>query len=147
LTLFNFTNWRNFAPTKNLPLLGRWLHNVGDEAQAVFRAGMTGAHSGLVYRKRGGRLHQASAPNEYPANDSGRLLASMRKRKRKDEVTIGTTAAHGRYLRSGTSRMRRRKMSDNALLEGGARARQASRGWVVFRRLRERSRQERSLNG
>lgn len=41
---------------------------------------MTGSKSGKVYRRRGGKTHQASAPGEPPAVDYGALIGSIQDR-------------------------------------------------------------------
>jgi hypothetical protein len=71
--------------------------------------------TGRFYRLRGGKMHQASAPGEYPARRTGALSKSIRSHVGGAEATIGTTIFYGRFLRKGTSKMKRRKMSDTAL--------------------------------
>lgn len=48
--------------------------------QAMIQSIMTGSRTGHIYIKRGGRVHQASAPGEPPAHDEGPLAASIRRR-------------------------------------------------------------------
>lgn len=63
--------------------------------------------SGAVYR-RGGVSHQASAPGQYPASDTGRLAGSVRMElpSRGNMVgRVGTAVAYGPMLEFGTSRM------------------------------------------
>lgn len=128
---FSFKGWSAFRAKKNPQVIRSWLQTVGDQAQKVFTAGLLGAHSGQVYYRRNG-THRASAPGEYPANDSGNLLASMRQETSATEATIGTNVFYAKFLREGTRKMARRKMSDNAILEGAKRAKPASRGWVAW---------------
>jgi phage gpG-like protein len=59
-----------------------------------------------------------SSPGAWPNSRTGRLKGSIRFEVANDSVTIGTNAPYSGFLRSGTSRMARRKMSDNALQEG-----------------------------
>jgi hypothetical protein len=109
------------------------MNAVKEQSQRIFTDGMMGPHSGQIRSKRnGGGRHQASAAGEYPANDTGGLLASMRSRVTSSEVTIGTDVFYAKFLREGTGQMARRKMSDNALTEGGKRAKPFSRGWVAW---------------
>lgn len=148
MIIFEAKNWRRFGATKARPVLRRWLKAVLDESQAVFRAGMAGRHTGRIYRRRGGRLHQASvnrAGAEYPANDSGRLMASMKRAQKVDEATLGTDMYYAKFLAEGTRKMKRRRMSKEALMTGGVRARPKSKGWVKWARS-NRARKERSLN-
>lgn len=69
--------------------------------------------------------HQASAPGEAPAKDSGDLLRSMDVEGRRVAtgavVTIACTSGYGSYLEYGTSKMRPRPfmrplMNENKLL-------------------------------
>lgn len=124
MLFLEFKPWGRFWAKKNNKIIRQYLRAVKDKSQEIFKRGMLGPHSGRIYARRGGRLHQASAPGEYPANDTGKLLASMRGRVTQIEATIGTNMYYARFLRTGTTKMARRKMSDNALREG----RQASRG-------------------
>lgn len=63
--------------------------------------------TGRLYPRRGGKMHQASAPGEAPANDYGRLLNSIRTDY--DLTTcVGTVTASTKYaafLEYGTARM------------------------------------------
>lgn len=66
-----------------------------------------GTKSGRVYR-RGGVTHQASAPGQYPASDTGRLLSSVQvvlPTASRLEGEVGTNVMYGRFLEFGTSRM------------------------------------------
>lgn len=63
-----------------------------------------GAATGRVYR-RGSRTHQASAPGEYPASDTGRLMGSIMSDIQPMEARVGTNLEYGRFLEFGTSRM------------------------------------------
>ncbi|QBQ72040.1 hypothetical protein Milano_017 [Agrobacterium phage Milano] len=54
---------------------------------------------------------------EYPARDTGDLFRSAKKRVARDEMEVGTNMFYSRFLREGTSKMARRKMSDTALEE------------------------------
>jgi len=74
-----------------------------------------GPASGRVYARylgrRGGRLkrprrHQASAPGEYPASDTGRLASSVQMdQQTRMRIYVGTRVKYGRHLEYGTSRM------------------------------------------
>ncbi len=66
-----------------------------------------GPKSGLTYR-RGNVTHQASAPGQYPASDTGRLAGSVRfELPQPGNMTgrVGTSVAYGPMLEFGTSRM------------------------------------------
>lgn len=132
---FSFKGWRQFSAKKKPQVIRSWLKRVGDEAQRVFTKGMMGRHSGQIYYRRRG-THQASAPGEFPANDTGNLLASLRQNITATEATIGTNVFYAKFLREGTRKMARRKMSDNAMQEGAAKARPSFKGWVAWVRGR-----------
>jgi phage gpG-like protein len=66
-----------------------------------------GPKTGARYR-RGGVVHQASAPGQYPASDTGRLASNVRfELPTPSNMTgrVGTNIAYGPYLEFGTSRM------------------------------------------
>lgn len=128
------SGWGRLVARLDEARIHSWLSQVASEGEAAFRAGLEGGHSGRIYRRRGGRVHQASAPGEYPANDSGGLIASLRSESSNREAKIGTNQYYSHYLRSGTSKMARRKMSDDALREGIDRAAPAARGFVSWAR-------------
>jgi phage gpG-like protein len=59
-----------------------------------------------------------SAPGAWPYSQSGKLKGSIDSRVTDNSVTIGTNTPYSLFLRHGTSKMARRKMSDDALREG-----------------------------
>ena len=59
-----------------------------------------GAASGRVYGN-----HQASAPGQYPASDTGRLMGSIDTELTPTEARVGTNLFYGPYLEFGTSKM------------------------------------------
>lgn len=134
----SFQAWRRFTARRMPKVTTSWLRQIRDESRKAFRRGMTkGPHTGRIYSRRGGRRHQASASGEYPAKNSGRLLASLKAQSSPTEAIIGTNAPYSRYLREGTKHMARRKMSDNALQEGRS-AVGSPRGWVAWYRRKGR---------
>ena len=112
----NFKPWKTFTAFKDDNDRRIWLHGISEIALEKFKRGMRSPKSGRVY-SRGGRRHRASAAGEYPAVDSGALLASVDTEVTTNKMTIGTGRFYAAFLRNGTSKMRRRKMSDNALQE------------------------------
>lgn len=112
-----FTPWGRFRAIKDDAAIRDWLRGVTDAAKSVFRAGMTGPHSGRLYRRRG-RAHRASAPGEYPANDSGRLLRTARTVVTPDEGEFGVGMFYARFLAHGTRKMAKRRMAKEAMQEG-----------------------------
>lgn len=128
-----FIPWARFFAKRDMSVTTSWLRRVRQEALKAFRAGANGQHSGSVgYRKGGGRFTR-SAAGEYPAKDSGRLLASLKGQSTSSEAVVGTNMFYSKFLRQGTGKMARRKMSDNALREGRAAAGRP-RGWVSWAR-------------
>lgn len=86
--------------------------------------------SGRVYQ-RGGRTHQASAPGEPPAPDSGNLLRSVQWRVRHNGLTwyaeVYSTLKYALYLEFGAARGVRHRSGKNA-------GRLKSVQWVLFPR-------------
>ena len=95
-----------------------------------------GPHTGRIYRRKGGR-HQASVnrrEREYPAKETGKLAKSIRFVLEPMRVRIGTSVPYAKYLRTGTRRMQRRKMSDTALKDSAELSRKYFRGWAGWKR-------------
>lgn len=134
LTL-RFKPWRRFGARVDERVVSRFLHETGVESERAFRKGMNGPHSGQYYRSKTKGWHRASAPMEYPAVDSSDLRGSIGTRQGRDTITIGTGMFYAKFLRYGTSRMRRRKMSDYALKEGMAKARKHLTRFVKWIRM------------
>lgn len=111
----------------------RFLQNVARTSHFKFRAGMEASRGGRVYRLKGGRMHKASAPGAYPAIMSGATAASIRTEVKKDEMTLGTNTYYAKWLRSGTKKMKKRKMSPEALREGLEAARPSLGHFARFR--------------
>ncbi|MEY9493747.1 phage gpG-like protein [Bradyrhizobium elkanii] len=116
-----FTPWREFQAVKRPEVISAWLRGIAKASEQAFRAGASRAYP------------PASAPGAWPARRSGGLLGSIETEVTASSVTIGTNQRYSKFLREGTSRMARRKMSDNALKEGMFRARLGR--WVEWQRL------------
>lgn len=111
-----FTAWRSFFVYRDRDVKQAYLRRIGASAEAEFKRGIASGKSGRVYRRSGGRVHQASAPYEYPAKDSGRHLATVGHQVvGADEVVVGSGMFYAKFLRNGTRKMARRLMSDTAL--------------------------------
>ena len=67
---------------------------------------------------KAGKTHQASAPGEPPANDTGTLLNSINVAvdAKKLEATVGTKLGYGAHLEFGTTKMRARPWLHPALV-------------------------------
>lgn len=72
--------------------------------------------TGRIYRRRGIE-HQASAPGESPASDTGRLVNSIRTRYADDYLVgiVSASTAYAAFLEFGTSRMEPRPYMRPAL--------------------------------
>jgi phage gpG-like protein len=99
-----FSPWGTFQARKKREEIRRWLRAVGDAAETAF--------------KNMSKYPPASSSGQYPAVRTGRLRASIRTVVTDSSVTIGTNTRYSMFLRTGTSKMARRKMSDDALKEG-----------------------------
>ncbi len=80
---------------------------IGARAVELIREELENAsHSGKVYTIKG-RLHQASAPDEPPAEYSGKLAASLSYDVdgERGQVTVGSSEPYGAYLEFGTVNM------------------------------------------
>jgi hypothetical protein len=73
------------------------------QATAV-RSIQRGPKSGRRYR-RGSKWHQASAPGQAPATDTGALASSVARVDGTMESAVGTGLNYGRDLEFGTSKM------------------------------------------
>ena len=120
-----FTPWRPFRARKDSKVVKRWLKSIGDAGVQAFKAGMKG-------------YPPASAGGAWPHSRTGRLKGTIRSEvggggSFVDQVTIGTSMPYSKFLREGTRKMERRKMSDDALKEGMKKARLGR--WVEWSRF------------
>jgi hypothetical protein len=130
---FRFRPWRTFKAIHEKRNVRRFIEDAANESEDAFKSGMRSRKSGRVYRIRG-RSHKASAPGEYPARETGALFRSIRTRISNRGFAIGTTKDYAIYLREGTRKMARRRMSDDALQEGLPIARRRMKAWARFDR-------------
>jgi hypothetical protein len=101
------------------------------EAHAVLLI-TSGQKTGRTYRRRG-VVHQASAPGQAPASDTGRLVQSRK-------ITLDTAAirarlafhaAHAAKLEHGTRKMEPRPFARRALVEKAREVRAAVSGEIM----------------
>lgn len=109
--LILFKPWRPMKAVKSEPAINAYLVETGKAVKSKFIDELAGSKSGRMY---GG--HRASAPGEYPAHWRGALLAGTNYTVSSRSVEIGSTAPHAKYL-MGTSKMKKRRMFDNAMKE------------------------------
>jgi phage gpG-like protein len=114
-----FSPWGTFHARKRPQEIRRWLRAVADASEKVF--------------KKMSKYPPASTPGQFPAVRTGRLRASIRTVVSDKSMTIGTSMPYSIFLRMGTSKMARRKMSDDALKEGMHAGRLGH--WVEWSRL------------
>lgn len=84
--------------------------------QTAVRSILTGEKTGRIYRHRGVD-HQASAPGESPASDTGRLAQSGRTSYNPQELTgtISFSTGYAHHLEFGTEKMEPRPFLRRAL--------------------------------
>lgn len=111
MTSIQFKPWRPIHAERRPTAIAAFLQDAASSTRNTLREGMQGPHSGRTYN-RGGRLHQASAPNEVPAIDRGALRASVRSLITETSEETGTNTPYAGYLKSGTRKMGARRMSD-----------------------------------
>lgn len=74
-------------------------------AEGYVKASLEGSRSGRIYRIRG-KEHQASAPGEAPAVDTGNLKGSIKVGEvTEDHAVLETNADYAAYLEFGTRHM------------------------------------------
>jgi hypothetical protein len=77
-----------------------------------------GGGSGRVYRRGTRRQHRASAPSEYPATDTGRLVNSIAYQMHGPrEGSLFSDLEYARHLTEGAANMAARRMLKDALTE------------------------------
>lgn len=87
----------------------------------AIRSIQKGPKTGRVYKRKGGKTHQASAPGEPPATDTGDLVKSIKRIINGPVAGVGTSMQHGKHLEFGTSKVKARPWLFPAL-EGQRRA-------------------------
>lgn len=132
---FQLIPWRKFSVIRDDALVQRWLARSAHTTHAFWVAKMTSSRGGRLYtqelrtnRATGaifpigprGRPHRASAPGDFAAIDKGIVKGSIREVVQHWQFEIGSNAPHSIFLFKGTSRMKKRKMSKEALLESKA---------------------------
>jgi hypothetical protein len=115
-----FMPWSAFRARKDNTAIRSWLQQVAKASEAAFKGGM-------------GNYPPASDPGAWPNIRTGNLKGSIRTEVTSDSMTIGSNMRYSIFLRTGTSIMARRKMSDNAL-QAGIKAAQLGH-WVGWSRM------------
>lgn len=102
---FDWKNWKRLRAEVEDAALAEYLQEVGDKARRAFIQGSAAAN----------RPH--SAPGQYPARQTGALLASLDASVSGDTLTVSVDTAYAQFL-LGTRKMAARKLVDDALEEG-----------------------------
>lgn len=85
--------------------VGKIISKAALDIEAHAKQAMSGPRSGRIY-KRGSRIHQASAPGEPPAVDTGKLKNSIRSEQiAVTKAIVSASAEYAAYLEFGTRRM------------------------------------------
>lgn len=130
---FVFTPWRKFCAFRDRKVTSDLMRQIAKDTEKTLRDGILNPpKTGRMYRRKKG-LHQASRPGEFPANETGKLAQSVRSESTATSATAGTNMFYSKFLREGTRKMARRRMSDDALQIVVPRAMARLRGWVVWR--------------
>lgn len=135
----SFKPWGKFRLVHDKRAIRRWLNEGADIVEKRFSEGVknppkTGK---MRSKKNGGGMIRASVGRpgaEYPANDTGGLRSSIGKRVTSTEFEVGSNAEYSGYLRNGTRKMVRRKMSDSALRESIPEIRKILGSWARWAR-------------
>lgn len=86
--------------------------NTANNARSAVQSG----GSGVTYDKYNPRrTHQASAPNQSPATDTGRLVSSITQAKQQDGWLVGSKVNYSKWLEFGTQSMAERPFFRPAL--------------------------------
>jgi len=84
------------------------ISDAGEDLSKIMVKSITsGSKSGNQYYSNG-RRHQASAPGQPPANNTGMLVKSIKHKKTKEGSEVSINADYAGYLEYGTSKMRPR---------------------------------------
>lgn len=95
--------------------LNRSLYAIGKDYQETFVGEVrNGVKTGRIYIIRG-RLHQASAPGETPANITGNYARSVGYGISGRRMRFGNSAYYAGFLEEGTTRMEPRPGLRNAI--------------------------------
>lgn len=127
--MFKFIPWGRFHALRDKAVDLRFMDAAAHESEDAFKIGLAGSKSGIHHA---GLPRRSSAPGEYPANQSGRLRGSISSTFSAVRMDVGSNVFYSKFLRDGTVKMARRKMSDDALKEGVPKARSMLKGWVTW---------------
>lgn len=137
-----FTGWRRFRAELDEREIRQYLAAASRLGAEYMRDQIeNGPKTGVIaYRKGGGRFRRSvnTAKAEFPARDSGRLLASVKAVSFNRKAFIAANTPYSGYLRKGTPKMQPRKMTIEALDYGMKQAAALRDGWIEWMRTRNR---------
>jgi len=86
------------------------IEEIANDTMDLAKAGLAGGpKTGIVYEKyKPRRTHQASAPGQYPANDTGDFSNFIKTAYGDGFAEVGTNDRRGPWFEFGTSKMRAR---------------------------------------
>lgn len=106
------------SPRIDDAVISAWIEGRLNDARNTFIVHMSGGGGGRSYRRGKSGVHQASAPGDYPASDSGRLANSVDYQMvNPREGQLRSDIEYAAYLTDGTTRMASRKMLVDAMEE------------------------------
>jgi len=112
--------WDKFHADMDERVLRVWLNEIAKESRNAFMKG-AGRHG-----------PPPSRAGAWPKQVTGALRGSIKAEVQGRMVVVSTSRPYSGYLRSGTSKMGRRKMSDTALEIGMQKAENRMKHWVQW---------------
>lgn len=112
----------------NKRTLSKFKKDLAKELAYTFREGIINPPK--TGRKYPSLPNRSSRAHEFPANQKGALLRSVRSSYTKDSVTVGSNKYYAKFLATGTVRMEPRKMSRYVLQA----ANKTLPVWIAIRR-------------
>lgn len=116
------TPWGKFRADMDERVMRAWLATVAQESRKAFMSGT------------GRKFPPASRAGAWPKMRTGALRASIKAEVHGMEVIVSTSRPYSGFLRHGTTKMGRRKMSDTALEIGVAKAEGRMAHWARWQR-------------
>lgn len=114
--------WHKFKADLDERVIRAWLATIAQESRKAFMSG-TSRHS-----------PPSSRAGAWPKQRTGALRASIKAEVHGLEVIVSTDRPYSAFLRYGTSKMGRRKMSDTALEIGTQKAEGRMQHWARWER-------------
>lgn len=98
-----FQPWRSFRARKSDADVRSWLQRVANASKSAFEQGMESSSPG------------PGSAGRFPGIRTGALRGSIKTIVGSDRMEIGTNMPYSWFLRAGTRKMAKRKMSPEAL--------------------------------